>query len=114
MIAPLLIARGVQNKVLEAMASGRAVVCSTGAACGIDATADEHLLIADSPQQWVDHLLKLLGDAPFRNRLAGNARRRVEQRYNWQQCLEPMVALLNGQCGPGPADAALNGDALAS
>ena len=113
-IAPLLIARGVQNKVLEAMASGRAVVCSTGAACGIDATADEHLLIADSPQQWVDHLLKLLGDAPFRNRLAGNARRRVEQRYNWQQCLEPMVALLNGQCGPGPADAALNGDALAS
>jgi len=113
-IAPLRIAGGVQNKVLEAMASARAVVCSPGAASGIDATADEQLLIADSPQQWADHLVKLLGDTQFRTRLARNARQCVEQRYNWKKCLEPMVALLNGHRGPDPADIALPGGAMAS
>jgi sugar transferase (PEP-CTERM/EpsH1 system associated) len=113
-IAPLLIARGVQNKVLEAMASARAVVCSPGAAGGIDAVADEHLLVGDEPTQWVEHLSRLLTDTAFRTRLAREARRCVEQRYNWQQCLEPMAALLNEHNGSGPAGDALAGNALAS
>src|SRR3546814_1547373 len=46
-VAPLLLARGVQNKLLEAMAMARPVVASAAAATGIDAEPGEHLLVAD-------------------------------------------------------------------
>jgi hypothetical protein len=63
-IAPLRIARGVQNKVLEGMASGRAVVCSPVAAEGIDAVNDRDptdspavgSLLTDSAQLRLGHL----------------------------------------------------------
>ncbi len=59
-IAPLQIARGIQNKVLEAMAMARPVVATTSAATGIDAINGQHLMIADSPQQWVDQITPAL------------------------------------------------------
>src|SRR3546814_12693806 len=46
-VAPLLLARGVQNKLLEAMAMARPVVASAAAATGIDAEPCEHPLVAD-------------------------------------------------------------------
>jgi len=45
-VAPLRIARGIQNKVLEAMAMAKPVVASTAAAEGIDAVDGEHLMVA--------------------------------------------------------------------
>lgn len=95
-IAPLRIARGVQNKVLEAMSCRRAVVCSPGAAEGIDATHGEHLLVADSPDQWADALHRLLTDKPHRAAIAAAARTRIEQRYTWEEQLKPMIDLLKG------------------
>ena len=62
-IAPLKIARGLQNKVLEAMACAKPVVCSSEAAEGIKATDGEHFLVADMPVQWADHLQRVLTDA---------------------------------------------------
>jgi sugar transferase (PEP-CTERM/EpsH1 system associated) len=50
MVAPLAIARGTQNKILEAMAMGVPVVTSSPAAGGVDAEAEQHLLVADSPR----------------------------------------------------------------
>lgn len=96
-IAPLQIARGVQNKVLEAMACRKPVVCSRGAAEGIHATAGEHLLVADAPAEWVDQLHKVLTDAALRARLGQAARQRVEEAYSWQECLAPMVKLIQGE-----------------
>jgi sugar transferase (PEP-CTERM/EpsH1 system associated) len=93
-IAPLRVTMGVQNKVLEAMSSARAVICSPGAARGIDATDGEHLLIADDPGQWVERCARVLTDADLRHRLAAAARRRVEERYTWDTCLAPMLDLL--------------------
>lgn len=93
-VAPLRIGRGVQNKVLEAMASRRAVICSPQAAEGIDADPGEHLLVADQPGQWVEHLQQLLTDSGLRRRIADAARRQVELKYNWGAQLRPMVALL--------------------
>ena len=46
MVAPLAIARGTQNKMLEAMAMGVPVVTSAVAAAGVDAVAGEHFLVA--------------------------------------------------------------------
>jgi glycosyltransferase involved in cell wall biosynthesis len=50
MVAPLAIARGTQNKILEAMAMGVPVVTSRIAAGGVDAEAETHFLVADRPQ----------------------------------------------------------------
>src|SRR3546814_1925897 len=47
-VAPLTIARGTQNKILECMAMGVPVVASPQAAGGVDATPGEHLLVAES------------------------------------------------------------------
>lgn len=95
-IAPLRIARGVQNKVLEAMACARTVVCSPGAAQGIDAVDGEHFLVADSPEQWAGHLTRLLADAQLRGRLGQAGREYVERNHSWEKCLEPMIRLLDG------------------
>lgn len=95
-VAPLRIARGVQNKVLEAMACARAVVCSPGAAEGIEAIDDQHILIADQPDQWVTRIEEVLTNAPLRQRLAASARRQIEARYNWEARLEPFIDLLGG------------------
>lgn len=96
-IAPLQIARGVQNKVLEAMSSQRAVVCSPGAAQGVEGTDGEHLLVAHTPEQWVQHLENVFTNQDLRRHIAANARQRIEERYTWDKQLEPMVKLLGGE-----------------
>lgn len=93
-VAPLRIARGVQNKVLEAMASARAVVCSPEAARGVVARDGEHLLIAREPRQWVSHIESLMTNPLLRRRLADAGRIQVQTRYNWEAQLAPMVDLL--------------------
>ncbi len=99
-IAPLRIARGMQNKVLEAMAAARAVVCSPAAFEGIDAVAGRDLLVGTEPQHWANTLERVLTEASYRQMIARSARRRVEQGCDWDRCLEPMIGLLSGQ---GPA-----------
>src|SRR5690606_33104588 len=89
-IAPLLIARGTQNKVLEAMACERAVVCSPGAARGIDATEGQHFLVAHDPTEWVNHIERLMSEPDLRTSIAADARRHVEAHYDWHTCLTPM------------------------
>lgn len=95
-IAPLQIARGVQNKVLEAMSCQRTVVLSQGAADGIKATPDEHFLVADKAVDWANQLEKVLADKPLRTKIAKAARKRIEEAYTWEAQLKPMVELLGG------------------
>lgn len=99
-IAPLLIARGLQNKVLEAMASQRVVICSPPAAEGIDAHHDKHFLIAGQPEQWVDQLVRVLNFPSWRRNLAANARKHIEDNYTWSRCLKPLLTLINPQHQP--------------
>lgn len=83
-VAPLRIARGVQNKVLEAMAMARPVVASPQAAEGIDAEAGRHFLVADAPAEFAAAVGRLLaGDAA----MGTSARQCVLERYDWQKNL---------------------------
>ena len=59
-VAPLQIARGTQNKILESMAMGVPVVCSERASAGVDAVAGEHLLTARNTEQYVEAIVRLL------------------------------------------------------
>jgi len=95
-IAPLQIARGVQNKVLEAMACGRVVVCSPQAAEGIDATPGTHFHRADDPQEWIDALAAIIEHRQQREQMAAAARTCVEQNYSWDARMQPMVDLIRG------------------
>src|SRR6516162_8663932 len=82
-VAPLRLARGVQNKVLEAMAMAKPVVVSPGALTGIGASSGEHLVCADSANDWVDACVDLATNAERAHRLGQNARRLMVERYSW-------------------------------
>lgn len=93
-VAPLALARGIQNKVLEAMAMGKPVVASSAAAHGIDAEAGSELLVADSADAQAAVIAALLAD-PLRARSIGQAARdRVLARYSWDACLAPLAGLV--------------------
>jgi sugar transferase (PEP-CTERM/EpsH1 system associated) len=93
-VVPLLLARGVQNKLLEAMAMARPIVASAAAATGIDVVAGEHLLVADGAEAMADAVASLLGDRAAAAAMGQAARARMIARYGWEARMEPLGALL--------------------
>jgi sugar transferase (PEP-CTERM/EpsH1 system associated) len=93
-IAPLRIARGLQNKVLEAMAMGKAVVASPQALAALGARPEKHVVAAATPQEWLDAVTRLLEDTPRRRQLGAAGRQYVEDRHDWDRCVGPMADLL--------------------
>lgn len=94
-LAPLQIARGVQNKVLEAMAMARPVVLTPEAATGIDAIDGEHFRIAPGTvQATLAALEPLLADPVLREDLGASARRFVIAAKSWEAVLAPLSALV--------------------
>jgi polysaccharide biosynthesis protein PslH len=92
-VAPLKIARGVQNKVLEAMAMGRPVVASTGAFEGIDARPGTDLIVADGAHQ-ADAVLTLFEEPERAAAMAKSARARMVSHYGWDAQLAPLATML--------------------
>jgi glycosyltransferase involved in cell wall biosynthesis len=94
-VAPLRIARGIQNKILEAMAMSRAVVASTECATAVDATFGQELLTARTPPEFVDEIDRLLMDADRRAQIGHAARQRVLALYSWDAHLGGMDKYLS-------------------
>jgi glycosyltransferase involved in cell wall biosynthesis len=82
-VAPLRIARGIQNKVLEAMAMGRSVVVAKGCGEAVDAVPERDLLLAESAEDHVRQVMVLLETPERRASMGVAARRQVVQRYSW-------------------------------
>lgn len=99
-VAPLRIARGVQNKVLEAMAMAKPVVASPAAAEGIDARDGEHFRVAHSVAKEAEIVSALLADNDQREKIGAAARAHVTQHYGWDAQLAGLEALLQS---PSPA-----------
>lgn len=93
-VAPLLLARGVQNKLLEAMAMARPVVASAAAAEGIDAAHGEHLLVANDAEGIASAVCGLFDDPVAAATMGQAARARMIARYGWDARLAPLAALL--------------------
>ena len=93
-VAPLQIARGIQNKVLEAMAMARPVVASPGAFEGIDAVPDRELLVADGAAAQFDAVLSLFEEPERAESMGKAARARMAERYSWDAQLAPLAAML--------------------
>lgn len=93
-VAPLDIARGTQNKILESMALGVPVVCSTQASGGVDAVPGEHLLVADGPESWVGQVAGVIADPERRRRLAEAGRSRVLSHHSWPASMARLERLI--------------------
>jgi sugar transferase (PEP-CTERM/EpsH1 system associated) len=89
-IAPLRIARGIQNKVLEAMAMGKATVCTPEALEGIPARPGEHLVVADGEEPFAAQLVRLLTDRAAAAHLGKQARCFIEKEFSWDAQLTPL------------------------
>lgn len=101
-VAPLRIARGIQNKVLEAMAMAKPVVASPAAFEGIEAEAGRELIVVDGAEAMAEAIRVLLADPAEAAEIGRRARARVERSYSWDQRLAPLGEMVF----PGRARAA--------
>jgi sugar transferase (PEP-CTERM/EpsH1 system associated) len=112
-VAPLRIARGIQNKVLQSMALGVPVVATSAAARGLESRPDEHILVEDDPARFAQAVIGLLGDRDGRRRLAERARSFVERHHSWPAILARIEALVvdaaDRRAAESPARTAISG-----
>lgn len=84
-VVPLRAGGGTRLKILEAMAMSCAVVSTTVGAEGVPYVNGEHLLLADTPRQFADAVVRLLADPDRRQQLGTRAAKWVRQRYDWSR-----------------------------
>src|SRR5215471_7362334 len=93
-VAPLRIARGVQNKILEAMAMGLPVVGTPAALQGTWATPADGVRMAESPYAFTHELVTLLKEHAWQRQCALQARRYVQEHHQWDEHNARLEALL--------------------
>lgn len=96
-IAPMQIARGIQNKVLEGMAMGKPMIVTTGALTGIPAQANQHVLVATGPAEWQEACTTLLRDPGRASALGVAGRDLVVRAFSWSAQLARLDQLITQQ-----------------
>jgi sugar transferase (PEP-CTERM/EpsH1 system associated) len=95
MVAPLKIARGTQNKILEAMAMGVPVVCSDIAARGVNAIDEEQILVAATDTECADKILSVLNNPDKRQQLSRAGRDLIVQNYSWEKAMQRLDGIVD-------------------
>lgn len=93
-LAPLLTGGGTRLKILEAMALKTPVVATSKGAQGLDATSGDHCLIADTPQDFADAVIRVLQDQNLANKLVENGYDLVVSTYDWKVILPKFIELI--------------------
>jgi len=99
-VVPLRIARGIQNKVLEGLAMGKAVLASPEALKGFRSELEVPVRRAAAAGEWIEGLLALFDDAEERRRLGRAGRAFALAHHRWDRCLEPLSEILRVPAGP--------------
>lgn len=81
-VVPLRIGSGLRNKVLHAMACGKTVVATREAVEGINVKDKENILIANTPQEFVEKILLVLNNKELNLKIAKNARKFIEENFS--------------------------------
>jgi glycosyltransferase involved in cell wall biosynthesis len=93
-VAPLSIAAGIQNKILEAMAFELPVVGTARAVQGLTPNAAAAVDIADGPQEMAARIIPLLLDPRLARAKGKESRRIIAQEYNWTTALDRLLQLV--------------------
>jgi glycosyltransferase involved in cell wall biosynthesis len=93
-VVPLRIARGIQNKILEAMAIGIPVVTTPQAFEGIEAKPGRDLILGEDVGKIAEGVIKIIKEVSLRRSLGDNARRVIEKNYCWTRNLEKLNSIL--------------------
>lgn len=83
MINPMVEGSGLKNKVLEALALNLPVVSTRMGIEAINGDEDRHFLVADSPAEFADCVVRILEDAPLRESIVVAGRELVQSQYTW-------------------------------
>lgn len=94
-IAPLRIARGTQNKILEAMAMGIPTVVTPEAAKGVQCVPGKHFLVAGRPKAFANEIIRLIQNPTLRKNLAEASRLQIEQVHTWDRSVSILDTILN-------------------
>jgi glycosyltransferase involved in cell wall biosynthesis len=98
-VAPLRVARGIQNKILEAMAMARPVVIATAASAGVSGVPGREYEVAESPEEFAQKVLAVLQPAAGAG-MGQLARARITSDYAWDRNLATFDQLLDGDVAP--------------
>jgi len=100
-VAPMRIARGVQNKILEAMAMGVPVVTSSLGHEGISAVPGQDIFVEDEAIRFATRVIDLMEDDKLRLAISANARKIVENFYDWSTNLATLESTLTEVASSG-------------
>lgn len=101
-VAPLRMARGMQNKVLEAMAHRRPVVATRAVADGLLPAHGQRLIVEDQPIPFADRVVQLLHHSRRTDEIADNGYRYVAAFHNWTEKLRAYERLVLGEAAAAP------------
>jgi sugar transferase (PEP-CTERM/EpsH1 system associated) len=93
-VAPLRLARGTQNKILESMAMGLPVVATAQAAKGIQAVSPTHLLIGETPEAFATQVIEVIQRPSLREALSEAGRKRVAMAHDWASSMKLLDEVL--------------------
>ena len=99
MIAPMFISIGLQNKILEAMAMQIPCVISSMANNALGAEPEKEVLIADTPEEFIKQIKRLLNDEVLYHSMIENARQFILKNYSWEENTNKINLLLSNQTG---------------
>lgn len=94
-VAPMQMARGIQNKILEAMAMERPVMTSKRGIEGLEDYPEESLYVTDSQQSMTEWVINKLNTPPY---IAADSREWLEEHYSWDAKLTPLLNYLGANC----------------
>jgi len=89
-VAPMRYGAGIQNKILESMAIGTPVVCSSIGLEGISANNEKEIIVEDSPDKFAKRVVNLMNDSNLRRSFSLAGRKLIENHYTWDKVLSKL------------------------
>jgi glycosyltransferase involved in cell wall biosynthesis len=84
-VCPLRFGAGVKNKVLAALAKGKAVVATRVSLEGLDLREEEHVIVADEPEVFAAQVIRLIEDREMAAHLGRRGQALVKAAYSWER-----------------------------
>jgi glycosyltransferase involved in cell wall biosynthesis len=98
-VCPIQDGGGTRLKILDALAMGKPIVAHPVAVEGIDIEPEKQVLIAETPQEFVDQIVRLFGDSNLYRRLSEGGRKLVVEKYDFEKVGEELSCAFNEVAG---------------